>query len=61
MKNNIMHQFEPANTLLVGAIGIIVPQFVQNVFTFALTIGSLIWVLMQIVDKILEWVEKYKK
>jgi hypothetical protein len=52
---------ETANTLLIGAIGIIVPQIVQNWATFLLTIASFVWVVYQIIRAIREDVKKNKE
>ncbi len=45
---------ETAGTLLIGAIGIIVPTFIQNWATFILTIVSIIWVVYQLITKIID-------
>ncbi len=52
---------ETAATLNVAAIGIVVPQLVQNWATFLLTIISIIWVTFQIVVKIIEFKEERNK
>ncbi len=45
---------ETAGTLLIGAIGIIVPTFIQNWATFILTIVSIIWVVYELITKIID-------
>ncbi len=51
---------ETAATLNIAAIGIIVPQIVQNWATFLLTIISIIWVAYHIVARIREDIKKNK-